>query len=139
METYRGTVFPYQLDHMGHMNVQWYVSKFDEGTWHLFAKLGITPDYIRSECRGMAAVQQNIQYKSELMAGDIVVVDSSVTDLREKVISFRHRMRRADTDEEVAICDLIAVHIDRNIRKSIAFPAFVFEAAKSLPRTQVET
>ena len=28
--TYRGTVYPWHCDHMGHMNVMWYVGKFDE-------------------------------------------------------------------------------------------------------------
>ena len=32
IETYRGVVYPNQLDHMDHMNVQWYTSRFDEGT-----------------------------------------------------------------------------------------------------------
>lgn len=36
-ETYRGTVYPWQCDHMGHMNVMWYAGKFDEATWQLHA------------------------------------------------------------------------------------------------------
>lgn len=28
--TYVGTVYPWQCDHVGHMNVMWYVGKFDE-------------------------------------------------------------------------------------------------------------
>ena len=28
--TYRGVVYPWQCDHMGHMNVMWYAGKFDE-------------------------------------------------------------------------------------------------------------
>lgn len=41
-ETYRGIVYPNQLDHMGHMNVQWYAVKFDEATWQLFTIVGLT-------------------------------------------------------------------------------------------------
>ena len=41
--TYRGVVYPWHCDHMGHMNVMWYVGKFDEATWNLFASIGITP------------------------------------------------------------------------------------------------
>jgi acyl-CoA thioesterase FadM len=32
--TYRGTVYPWHCDHIGHMNVMWYVGKFDEATWN---------------------------------------------------------------------------------------------------------
>ena len=35
--TYRGTIYPWHCDHMGHMNVMWYVGKFDEATWQFFA------------------------------------------------------------------------------------------------------
>jgi hypothetical protein len=40
--TYRGTVYPWQCDHLGHMNVMWYVGKFDEASWQLLATLGFT-------------------------------------------------------------------------------------------------
>ena len=40
--TYRGTVYPWQCDHMGHMNVMWYVGKFDEATWQFMASLGLS-------------------------------------------------------------------------------------------------
>ena len=68
--TYRGTVYPWHCDHIGHMNVMWYVGKFDEASWNMFARLGLTPSYLRESGRGMAAVQQNISYKRELLAGD---------------------------------------------------------------------
>ncbi len=36
IKTYQGTVYPWNCDHMGHMNVQFYVAKFDEAIWNLF-------------------------------------------------------------------------------------------------------
>jgi hypothetical protein len=32
---------------MGHMNVMWYVGKFDEATWNLGALMGMTAQYLR--------------------------------------------------------------------------------------------
>src|SRR6516165_2626854 len=46
--TYKGTVYPWQCDHIGHMNIMWYVSKFDEANWNFFATLGLTPHYCAS-------------------------------------------------------------------------------------------
>jgi len=34
IETYRGVVYPWQMDHMDHMNVQFLYRRFDEATWH---------------------------------------------------------------------------------------------------------
>jgi len=41
--TYRGTVYPWQCDHVGHMNIMWYVGKFDEANWNFFARSGVSP------------------------------------------------------------------------------------------------
>ncbi|TAK45311.1 MAG: acyl-CoA thioesterase [Betaproteobacteria bacterium] len=131
LETYRGTVYPWQCDHMGHMNVMWYVGKFDEATWNLFAVVGITPTLLRTRNRGMAAVQQNIGYRRELNAGDVLVVRSAVLEVRDKVLRFVHEMRNAESGEIAAVCELTGVHIDTLARKSCPFPAEVLELARS--------
>jgi acyl-CoA thioester hydrolase len=119
--TYRGTVYPWQCDHVGHMNIMWYVGKFDEANWNLFARLGLTPSYLRDSGRGMAAVQQNISYKRELLAGDIVEVTSRLLEIKEKSIRFLHEMRNAETGEIAAISEITGVHMDRQARKSAPF------------------
>jgi acyl-CoA thioester hydrolase len=127
--TYRGTVYPWQCDHVGHMNIMWYVGKFDEANWNMFARLGLTPSYLRQSGRGMAGVQQNIAYKRELLAGDIVEVRSILLELRDKSIRFLHEMRNAESGEIVATCEITAVHIDRGQRKSAPFTADIRNVA----------
>lgn len=127
--TYRGTVYPWQCDHVGHMNIMWYVGKFDEANWNLFARLGLTPSYLRISGRGMAAVQQNITYKRELLAGDIIRVRSHLLELRAKSIRFRHDMTNAETGAIAAFCETTAVHMDRSLRKSVPFAATIRETA----------
>src|SRR5437588_12610182 len=97
---------------MGHMNVMWYVGKFDEATWHLFHALGLTPAFLRANNRGMVAVEQTIQYKRELLAGDVVTVHSAVLEIKDRTIRFTHEMRKVDTDEVAAITTLTGVHLD---------------------------
>ena len=130
--TYKGAVLPWHCDEMGHMNVMWYVGKFDEATRHLFSEIGITSGFMRDNNRGMAAVEQSIQYKRELLAGDIVTITSRVEDIKDRVIRFTHEMRKADTDEVAAITTLTAVHLDKDSRRACAFPAAVREKAAAL-------
>src|SRR5512132_632272 len=122
IDTYRGCVYPWHCDHMGHMNVMWYVGKFDEATWNLFSELGLTPEFLRDRRRAMAAVQQNITYRRELLSGDVVAVRSGMLEMREKVAKFVHEMRHARSGEVAAICVLTAVHMDSEARKSTTFP-----------------
>ena len=132
---YRGTVYPWHCDHMGHMNIMWYVGKFDEANWHVFARCGVTPDYLRPGDHGMAGVQQNIIYKRELLAGDIVEVRSRVLEVRERVLRLRHVMYDTQSGEVAASCELTAVHMDRRARRSCPFPEAIRRTAASLVRT----
>lgn len=130
VETYRGAVYPWHCDHIGHMNVMWYVGKFDEATWNFFALLGATPSYLRGNGRGMVAVEQRIAYQRELHAGDTVAVRSGALEVRDKVIRFVHEMRNAETQQVAAITVLTGVHIDTTTRKSCPLPAEVLARAR---------
>ena len=129
VETYRGTVYPWHCDHMDHMNVMWYVGKFDEGTWNFFSMRGGTPSYLRDNGRGMAAVEQRIAYRRELHAGDTVAVRTGTIEVKEKSIRFVHEMRNAETGEVAATCEFVGVHLDRKARKSAPFAPAIRNAA----------
>jgi acyl-CoA thioester hydrolase len=131
IETYRGAVYPWQCDHIGHMNVMWYVGKFDEATWNLFSEIGVTPSYLRTQQRGMAAVDQHIVYQRELHGGDIVAVRSGVLEVRERVIRFVHEMRNAQTQEIAAVTVLTGVHMDTAARRACPLSAEAVSAARA--------
>lgn len=130
--TYRGAVYPWHCDHMGHMNVMWYVGKFDEANWNLFVACGLTPAYLRGGSHGMAAVQQTISYRREVLAGDTIEVRSRVLEVREKVLRFAHVMHDTQTGEVAASCELTAVHMDSRARKSCPFPDSIRQSAARL-------
>jgi acyl-CoA thioester hydrolase len=130
--TYRGAVYPWHCDQMGHMNVMWYVEKFDEATWHLMNAIGVTPSYIRDERRGVAGLQQNITYKRELFAGAIVEIRSHLVSIFDRKIVFVHEMRDAERDLVCAICELTAAHMDRDSRRAVPFPANIRIRAESM-------
>lgn len=121
--TYRGTVYPWHCDHMGHMNVMWYVGKFDEALWSFLVPFGLTPGWLREHGRGMAAVEQTIRYLRELRAGDVVLVRSRVTELRERVLRIEQTMFDAALDQPAASMQVTAVHLDTAARRAVPFPA----------------
>ena len=125
--TYRGTVYPWHCDHMGHMNVMWYVGKFDEATWHLLASVGLSSTRLRKEGIGLVAVEQHIEYKRELLAGDLITIRSSVREVREKSVLFVHEMANQETQELASRTVLTGVCIDVNTRKARPLPADIRE------------
>ncbi len=130
--TYRGTICPWHCDHVGHMNVMWYVGKFDEATWCFTTVLSLTPGLLRAEGRGMAAVKQEISYARDLLAGDVVTVRYRLLKIRERVIRFRHDMLNAESGDLAASTDLTAVHIDSAARRAISLPDAVRRDAQTL-------
>jgi acyl-CoA thioester hydrolase len=130
--TYRGTVYPWHCDHVGHMNVMWYVGKFDEATWSLFSALGLSAAFLRDNIRGVAAVEQAIAYKKELMAGDVVTIYSDILDIRDRAIRLAHEIRKTDSGETAATTILTAVHLDTKSRRACPFPAAVKDKARAI-------
>src|SRR5450631_732416 len=110
--TYRGTIYPWHCDHVGHMNVMWYVGKFDEATWHLFNALGLTPSHLRAAGRGMAAVDQHLSYLRELRGGDVVTIRTRLLEFKEKSVRFEHEMTNDEAGEVATRTTLKGVHLD---------------------------
>jgi acyl-CoA thioester hydrolase len=122
IETYRGAVYPWQMDHMDHMNVQFYTACFDAATWQLFAALGMTAAYFKSRQRGMAALDMRTLFKRELHAGALIRISSELLEMKPKTIRFLHRMFDTESGEEVATTELVGAHIDTEARKAVPFP-----------------
>jgi len=130
--TYKGIVYPWHCDHMGHMNVMWYVGKFDEATWGLAGMWGVTNAYMKQNNKGMVAGEQRIIYKRELLAGALVSVRSGVIEVSEKKIKFFHEMLNEETGEVAAITFLTGIHIDTILRKACPLPEAFTEKAKEM-------
>ena len=128
--TYRGTVHQWHCDHMGHMNVMWYVGKFDEATWNLAAMMGLTSAYLKANNRGMAAVEQRICYRKEALAGDVIVVRTALVEVRPKLVRFVHEMKRGDEGDWLATMMATGVHIDTVARKSAEFAPEIVALSK---------
>jgi acyl-CoA thioester hydrolase len=130
--TYRGTVYPWHCDHMGHMNVASYVSKFDEASWQLMASLGLTNGRFRRDGIGMASVEQRVDYKRELHPGDVITIRSAVLEITNRSIRVTHQMTNDDTGDLVASTTIVAVHIDMVTRRAHPFPVDVRERATAM-------
>lgn len=127
--TYRGIVYPWHCDHMGHMNVMWYAGKFDEACWQLLAMLGLDRSRFAQDGTGMAAVEQHVQYKRELHAGDALTIQSALLEVKDKSIHMLHKMVHDASGEVAATMVVVGVHIDAKIRKAIRLPEDVRRGA----------
>ena len=127
--THRGTIYPWQCDHMGHMNVMWYSGKFDEASWQILASLGLTSSRLRKEGMRMAAVEQRLEYKRELQAGDTVTIRSRVLEVGNRSMRLWHEMKNDENGETAAISVIASVYFSAKTRKALPLPEDVRERA----------
>jgi acyl-CoA thioester hydrolase len=127
--SYRGVVYPWHLDSMDHMNVQHYTAAFDQSSWILLACVGLDAGYFRDTSSGMAALEQTIQYKAELRAGDVFEIHSSILEVREKTMRLRHEMYKSGTCTLAASTTIVGVHLDMDTRKGSPIPEPVRQRA----------
>jgi acyl-CoA thioester hydrolase len=121
METYRGVVYPWNCDHLGHMNVQHYVAMFDQAGYHLMAALGMSHDYSATAGHAQMDVQHTIKYKNEQRVGSLVTVHSGIVDVGAKTFTMLHRMTNTETGVEAATSEIVLVNVDLATRRSAEF------------------
>lgn len=134
--TYFGTVYPAECDHMGHLNVAYYVQKFDAASWNFFFNLGVTREAMDAGNYAVAAVEQKLAYKRELMPGDVIEVRSRLLEVKEKAIRFVHEMVHRQSGQVAATSEYVSVCLDRVQRKAKPYPEAVLALARGLIANQ---
>jgi acyl-CoA thioester hydrolase len=123
-ETARSVVYPWLCDSMGHLATQHYMKIFDDATFHILGRLGYSPREPGTPRRGWADVSHSIEYRHELLAGDLLVVFSSIQRVGNKSLTYRSRLvRPSKLDEDCATLVGVMVHFDLEARTAVELPA----------------
>ncbi|MEQ8444055.1 MAG: thioesterase family protein [Alphaproteobacteria bacterium] len=134
----RGTVYPDDCDHMGHMNVAAYVRKFDEATWALWSGVGMTAKRMLGDGVGLAALESKFTYHKELFPGDSFVVRSRILARSAKTARFHHRLYRLEEADGGLIetlastCTYTVACLDRDAHRARPWPEDVAARADAV-------
>lgn len=122
-ETARTVIYPWLCDSMGHLATQHYMKVFDDASYQLLGRLGYFPREAAQSGVGWADVNHTINYTREVLAGDLVVVFSSVRAVGGKSLTYRSRLLRLSSEPvECAVLNGVMVHFDLHRRKAIELP-----------------
>ncbi|HEX7785658.1 MAG TPA: thioesterase family protein, partial [Methylomirabilota bacterium] len=109
LETYRGTVFRWEVDHNDHFTVAYYFARIADAGQNLLAALGLEPpDAPTADCF--------VRYQRELRVGDILHVDSGVIGVEPQALVLGHKL--FDTGEG-ALCTTV----EQRVRLAAPFDA----------------
>jgi acyl-CoA thioester hydrolase len=127
--SFRGVVFPWECDSMGHLNNKHYLGLFDQAAWHVLLALGYRTQMALHEQIGLADVHQTIAYRRELRAGQLIVVRSWLARVGSKSLTAQHEMLDADDGAAIASLTSISTFLDLRKRCSIPIPPAIRRAA----------
>lgn len=132
----KGTVRPEWIDYNGHMNVAYYVLAFDDAVDALWARIGVTQEYLRTERGSTFAVETHVTYQKELKQDEAYVVTMQLLAYDEKRIHHFQRMYHADEGYLAATAEWLSLHVDLDARRVSAWPASVLEQLAVLVEEQ---
>jgi acyl-CoA thioester hydrolase len=132
IETQRSAVESWDADYLGHIELHVHVARFSEAAMNASAALGLTPDVMRNERRGISTVRQRIRFMSELRPGDFLHVESGVAQIGTKSLMQAHRMTDSATGKVAATMEQTVVLLDLDARRGLAWPEPMRERARAM-------
>jgi acyl-CoA thioester hydrolase len=120
---------PWQCDQMGHMNVRFYASLFDDAGFQFLGHLAgaDAPDHL-----GWADVRSEVDYRSATAAGTLLTVTTSVVKVGRSSVTYRHVMSDSLRGEVQAEAQLVTVRFDLQARKSVTIEDGARQRAEAL-------
>lgn len=116
IETFRGVVFPWHCDQMGHMSVQHQMPLLDNAVYHLLGEFGPTTGMEEGRRLGWADVVHEIRYEHELVAGDLLLLRSGLLSVGRSSIRHRTTMFRRTDGKVCTVMEGVTVRFDLDAR-----------------------
>ena len=121
IEIARSSVQTWECDQMGHMNVQFYVAKADEGMLALAAALGLSARAQRSDDALLLPREQHIRFHRELRPGAPFVVTGGVVRVQSEGLVIYEEMQNIAAKSIAATFVTRAEWCDIDYRGGMAF------------------
>jgi len=122
IEVARSSVQTWECDQMGHMNVQFYVAKADEGMASLATALGLGHHAQQANGTALVAREHHIRFHRELRPGAPFVVQGGVLRALTEGLEFYEEMRTIVPNEISATFFTRAEWCDQDTRGGLPLP-----------------
>ncbi len=119
---FEATVLPEWIDSNGHMNLAYYVVVFDLATDALYDRLGIGTPYREATGNSCFTAETHTIYEREVALGDRLAVRTRLLDADAKRLLYFHEMFHAEGGFRACVQEILALHVDMEIRRTAPFP-----------------
>ncbi len=131
LETYRGTVYRWEVDHNDHLTVAYYFERFADAGLALLEASGLGPAYTEGKGRACVTADCYVRYMHELRAGDIMHVESGVIGVEPDALVLGHKLFNSESGEVCTTVEQRVSHVDVKSRKPVALYAEQRRAAEA--------
>lgn len=116
LPTGRSPVQPWECDRMGHLNVQFYLSRFAEAEKQLLLALGYGPSRRKADKVAVRPLKHRIQFKRENHEGAVLRLRSGIREVGTDRLFLYHELYEAETGTLSATCEaeVILDRLDRS-------------------------
>src|SRR5262245_3034348 len=92
IESYRGTVYRWEVDNVDHFTVAYYFERFEDATIALLHALGLDHGGLAGTGHACVTLDSHVRYLRELRVGDILHVQSGVIDVAADGLVIGHQV-----------------------------------------------
>jgi len=131
LETGRGTVFRWEVDHNDHLTVSYYFARAADAGLTLLAALGLGPAYMERGGRGCVTVDCYVRYRRELRVGDLLHVESGVIGVEDDALVLGHKLFDSASGELCTTFEQRARHVTLADRAAVPLTAEQRRAAEA--------
>ena len=119
--TYKGACMTWECDSNGHMNVMYYINKYEHAGRNTDLELDLFSEASDDEV-GIVVLEQHIKYLKEVFEDDLLYIESTLLDVGNKAYKVLHEMYNGRSRELVSTMQLVLVLFDKEKRRALPFP-----------------
>ena len=119
----RGSVAAWEVDHVGHFTVAYYHQRIEDAGFAALEALGLGPAYVLGSRRGCLTTDCYVRYLHELRGGDIYHVRSGVLAIEDAAVVLGHRLFESASGALCTTVEQRVAHVDLATDEPIALAA----------------
>ena len=112
LETYRGFVYRWEVDHNDHLTVAYYLARVADAGLGLLEALGLGPGYMKRSGRGCVTSDCYVRYQRELRVGDILHIESGVIRAERDTLVLGHKVFNSENGDVCTTVEQSVRHVD---------------------------
>jgi acyl-CoA thioester hydrolase len=120
---YRCVIYTWECDFNGHLNVRYFLPKFDEGGDHLMLMSGVPLPDLRRRGFALVAAKHEVTYRAQVREGTLVHILGAVAAVGNSSAKLAMKMLDAHGGSLLATCMGVVVLVDQASGKPVAWPS----------------